>query len=91
MERVPMPQIKRKPVVVQLTDGPCAGARATVLSHGHDLWQRLGPGVQVWVHYVKNLFKPGEYVYAGHARTTWEHGEAMHADQDNTYGESYGA
>lgn len=88
--RVQMPQIKRRPVVVHLADGPCAGTFAKVLSHGNELYQRLGPRQQVWCRYVKNLFVPGEYVWSGEAVTTWQHAAMIKNDTENTYGESYG-
>jgi hypothetical protein len=86
-----METLQRKPVVVRLADGPCAGSFATIASYGDEIWQKLGAREQVWVQYVKNLYQPGEFVFAGRARTTDEHAAAIAGDSENTYGMSGGA
>lgn len=82
---------RTRSVVVKLTDGPCEGTHVTVKALGEDCYQRLGRREQVWLRYLKNLYRPGEYVWSGEALTTDELAAKLKADESNTYGETRGA
>lgn len=83
--------MKRRPVTIHLADGPCADRYATVMSYGEECFQKLSVRDEVWCKYVKNLFKPGEYVWSGDAVTTNQLQDKVTADKQNTYGSTQGA
>lgn len=83
--------LNNRSVVVRLADGPCAGSYATVKAFGEDCYQRLARREDVWLRYVKNLFKRGEYVWSGEVLTTPELQARIAADKQNTYAASEGA
>lgn len=83
--------MQRRLVTVKLSDGPCSGTHARVLSLGEDCWQKLDRNDDVWLRYVKNIFIPGEYIWTGEARTTQDQVLAMLRDKENTYGMTEGA
>lgn len=68
--------------MVKLTDGPCEGQYAKVLSFGTILWQKVGKREGVWAKYLKNLYKPGEYVWSGQVVTDKQMQEAT-KDRDD--------
>lgn len=88
-----MRPIARKNIVVRLEDGPCAGSFATIKAFNRDVWQRLGPRQQAWCRYVKDMLRPGVFVWSGEMVTTEQLALMLkrHTTAGNTYGQSQGA
>lgn len=99
MRAMELLDLKRRPTVVHLTDGPCAGRYTEVATWGQECWQRIGPpggvGVetQMWARYDHNPMTLGEYVYSGVTITSDELQRALDGlmADGHTYGESRGA
>lgn len=78
-------------VVVRLSDGPCEGRFASIAVFRDECYQKLSNREQVWLRYLKNLYKPGEFIWSGEAITTHELAQLIKNDKNNTYGQSEGA